>query len=69
MWRRWTRWAEADRQTTLLRLLLGALHRLPIPWAMLRTSGLPKTVARLQKYRRAPPCLPWPGYHQPGPDP
>ena len=48
---RWARWAEADRQTSLLRLLLSALHALPIPWAMLRNSGLHRAVARLQKYR------------------
>jgi hypothetical protein len=55
------RWAEADRQTTLLRLLLGALHRLPIPWAMLRGSGLPRSVARLQKYKcaRCTPAAPF----------
>lgn len=45
------RWAEIDKQSTLLRLLLRVLQRLPMPAALLRGSSLQKTVGRLQKYR------------------
>ncbi|BDA43477.1 hypothetical protein COCOBI_04-4890 [Coccomyxa sp. Obi] len=47
----WARWAEIDKQSTLLRLLLRVLQRLPMPAALLRGSSLQKTVGRLQKYR------------------
>lgn len=50
----WVRWAETDRQTTILRALLAVLLRLPVTLPQLKASPLPKSVARLQKYRCAP---------------
>ena len=50
----WTRWGMLDRQTTILRLLLGVLLRLPIPPTMLRTGSLLKAVSSVQSYKCAP---------------
>ena len=50
----WTRWGMLDRQTTILRLLLGVLLRLPIPPAMLRAGSLLRAVSSMQSYKCAP---------------
>jgi len=47
----WIRWAMGDRQTTILRLLLGVLLRLPIPPTMLQIGRLPKAVSSMQSYK------------------
>lgn len=53
----WTRWAILDRQTTVLRLLLGVLLRLPIPPTMLHTGGLLRAVSSMQSYKCAPMAI------------
>ena len=57
----WVRWAMSDRQTTILRLLLAVLLRLPIPPAMVHVGRLLKAVFGLQSYKcaplRAPPAV------------
>ena len=47
----WIRWAVDDRQTTILRLILGVLLRLPMPPTMLRIGRLFKSVSSMQSYR------------------
>ena len=47
----WIRWAVDDRQTTILRLILGVLLRLPMPPTMLRIGRLFKSVSSLQSYK------------------
>ena len=54
----WVRWAMSDRQTTILRLLLAVLLRLPIPPAMVHVGRLLKAVFGLQSYKCAPPRAP-----------
>ena len=49
----WVRWGMIDRQTTILRLLLGVLLRLPIPPAMLHTGSLLRAVSSMQSYKCA----------------
>ena len=57
----WLRWALSDRQTTILRLLLAVLLRLPIPPAMVHVGRLLKAVFGLQSCKcaplRAPPAV------------
>lgn len=50
----WTRWGMLDRQTTILRLLLGVLLRLTIPPTMLHTGTLLRAVSSMQSYKCAP---------------
>ena len=54
----WVRWAMSDRQTTILRLLLAVLLRLPIPPAMVHVGRLLKAIFGLQSYKCAPLSVP-----------
>ncbi|CAK0781038.1 hypothetical protein CVIRNUC_005265 [Coccomyxa viridis] len=53
----WVRWAMSDRQTTILRLLLAVLLRLPIPPAMVHVGRLLKAVFGLQSYKTPSVCF------------